>query len=94
MWGEFREEWAYDGQLYWLHSVANHVKANGEKIQLAVWGSHCAKCGEMFLFKMPMNGYPKKPNRRCDKHKRKGKMVSRRERLLGQYAMIQRELRR
>jgi hypothetical protein len=68
----------YDGQRFQLIGREPHTRRDGVAIELLVWSSHCAECGDPITVKTPLNfGYPR---RRCDEHRRPGYAVARKAR--------------
>lgn len=68
----------YQGQFYWLVGYRPHVCRDGREIELEIWRSRCAECGEEFDFGWPINSKkPFGPSRRCAEHKAPGHRVAR-----------------
>lgn len=63
------------GQRYDLAGIEPHTRKDGSDTLLAVWASHCAKCGEPFTFRAPLRAGQFQPNRRCAAHKAPGVRV-------------------
>ena len=66
-----------EGQSYRLAGREPYTKANGQLIDLLVWESRCATCGNAFHVKTTTKVF-KAPNRRCIACKTAGVRVKKR----------------
>ena len=66
------EEKLFNGQVYRCVGTEPHTRADGSTSSLSIWESGCADCGSKFLFKSPTAASQFRPNRRCEKHRRRG----------------------
>jgi len=69
----------HDGQRYELVRTEPYTRTDGSDTTLAVWRSMCPTCGEAFEVRTPSRARRFEPNRRCEKHKRPGVRVNRRQ---------------
>ncbi len=69
-----------DGQHYEVLGVDPYWNKHGRSTYVITWGSRCAECGKPFQTTTGVRA--KSINRRCDKHKARGKPVSRARRCL------------
>jgi hypothetical protein len=69
---------SYKGQLYELTRTEPYTRRDGTETHLAVWRLHCADCGEPLELQTPCKSSKFEPNRRCQKHKRPGRRVTKR----------------
>lgn len=67
------------GQAFVCVAVEPYTRRDGSKTRLVVLQSACWQCGALFRFKIPFGcSYDRvEPNRRCDKHKRPGRIAKR-----------------
>ncbi len=63
------------GQRYRCIGIEPHTRADGSATSLATWESECAECGDTFSFETPELASKFNPNRRCEKHRRRGVKV-------------------
>jgi hypothetical protein len=66
----------YKGQRYECVAILPHIRPDKERTEIAVWESGCARCGEPFLFRSPVNKETFMPSRRCRDHKSAGRKVT------------------
>jgi hypothetical protein len=62
----------HKGQVYHLIDEEPHICRDGRETLLGIWESHCADCGQSFLFRVPLRAKHFWPNRRCRRCKRPG----------------------
>tara|TARA_Y100001951_G_C11230845_1_gene234510 strand:+ start:510 stop:788 length:279 start_codon:yes stop_codon:yes gene_type:complete len=60
---------------YEMIGLRRYENAQGRTVCLAEWVGYCADCGEEFTFEASAHRLPQ--NRRCDRHKTKGRKVPR-----------------
>jgi hypothetical protein len=65
-----------NGQVYELIAIEVIEDDDGPPVEEFVLRSHCADCGEEFLWRSPGRIGPY-PNRRCEAHRQPGKKVKR-----------------
>lgn len=63
-----------DGQRYVVVGSDLHVRKDGEAIPIILWQSRCAECGALFECRTGLKA--RSLNRRCEKHRRPGKAVT------------------
>jgi rRNA maturation protein Nop10 len=73
----------YDGQRYELIRTEPYRRTVGSDTMLAVSRSMCPTCGEAFEVSTPSRARRFEPNRRCEKHRRPGVRVNRRQSCTG-----------
>ncbi len=63
-----------EGQRYVVAGSRLHRRADGNRVPLILWQSHCATCGESFECATTLKA--QSPNRRCEIHHRPGLAVT------------------
>lgn len=66
------------GQLYTVTGLSPYVTRDGRNIDLIVWRSLCAECGDEFEAKTPL--VARSTSRRCMRHRKPGLSVNKRRR--------------
>ena len=69
----------HDGQRYELIGTEPYTRRDGSETTLSLWQSECPVCGKAFEVRTPARARKFEPSRRCEKHKRPGVRVNRRQ---------------
>jgi len=69
------EDFFYKGHEYSFVCKRTHVTRDGRNIELNVYRTHCAACGEEFETMAPPPSAGRYMTRRCSEHRRPGVRV-------------------
>jgi hypothetical protein len=69
----------FQGQRYECEAIEPYTRKDGAQSSIALWGTHCATCGQPFTAKMAIGQWDwpsfSGPIRRCRDHAKSGRAV-------------------